>query len=884
MSKKLLDHAALFMFVLMVCVVLSCMGLAEDQGSMLLQTGSLIPFGRTEQDGNLDNGQEEILWQVLSAEDDVLLISRYGLAVRPYDTKGSRGEEYHYPQNILEQSDLYIWMNGEFLSESFTDEERGLLAGDVSLLTCEEAGIYFRSASERKVQLTPYAEAEARTAKQRNYWWLRWTYETYLDVWPASARLNTSDLPAYVSEAGLPSTYYMLWNSSQRTLRELNDRMAVRPVIRITKENLQKLGYSFSDDKQNSLSEKDFYPGAKVVFGQIYNTDTYMNPKDVRYLHDGLDWTVLDVDENGKALLISTYAVGETGAKSFFEGYSYWQWLACKPQEMLNRWQNYRINRHSSELKQEALFYFSEEEKKAIIGEARLLTVDEVSRYFPDRESRDVRYWQSDDIAFGWWVIPQMDDRAAENYCVYYIDSGDPEGSGVTRGTGEIKTLASNDFTVGGKGVRPVIEVDLTVLFPEADFHAIQAVPVEEPEPEQADQPDAQDESTEGSSPIVGKWHMDSASNGAIEPGIDNYMIFDVETVRIVKESGNETVEDNTTGYTIDGDVINVEGGARLKFEINGNVMRMESDYTDAQGNPVVFELSRAGENITEPESDLPSDESPELDESEAPENENPLSENPPAEEQAEAEPEAQDPSETIEQEPALDQNPVPDEDKTEAIEQEPALDQNPVPDEEETEAIEQEPALDQNPVPDEEQPAAAAVPVNPLIDGKLQVPVSSVRADSYITGSNESYPPENMLDGDETTAWQFSTRKSKLKETYVYFSFPEPADIDELWIKNGFWKITAGKDQYTRNSRIKEMGVAFLYADSADYTDKQTIKLKDDKKRKDWQKIELGIHRNVIGVRFRIMSIYKGSKFKNDVCVSEVMFMVSPDSEGRGE
>ena len=206
------------------------------------------------------------------------------------------------------------------------------------------------------------------------------------------------------------------------------------------------------------------------------------------------------------------------------------------------------------------------------------------------------------------------------------------------------------------------------------------------------------------------------------------------------------------------------------------------------------------------------------------------------------------------------------------------------MPDEEETEAIEQEPALDQNPVPDEEQPAAAAVPVNPLIDGKLQVPVSSVRADSYITGSNESYPPENMLDGDETTAWQFSTRKSKLKETYVYFSFPEPADIDELWIKNGFWKITAGKDQYTRNSRIKEMGVAFLYADSADYTDQQTIKLKDDKKRKDWQKIELGIHRNVIGVRFRIMSIYKGSKFKNDVCVSEVMFMVSPDSEGRGE
>ena len=85
------------------------------------------------------------------------------------------------------------------------------------------------------------------------------------------------------------------------------------------------------------------------------------------------------------------------------------------------------------------------------------------------------------------------------------------------------------------------------------------------------------------------------------------------------------------------------------------------------------------------------------------------------------------------------------------------------------------------------------------------------------------------------------STKQSKLKETYVYFSFPEPVTIDELWIKNGFWKITSGKDQYTRNSRIKELGIAFLYADSADYADRQTIKLKDDKKRNDWQKVYFG-------------------------------------------
>lgn len=241
--------------------------------------------------------------------------------------------------------------------------------------------------------------------------------------------------------------------------------------------------------------------------------------------------------------------------------------------------------------------------------------------------------------------------------------------------------------------------------------------------------------------------------------------------------------------------------------------------------------------------------------------------------EQAAGQPSASVSSEPTEA-PSREYSQTPDEEYTETIEQEPALDQAQASEEEYTEEIEQAPA--QESAQWDELPAATALAVNPLIDGKRQVPVSSVRADSYITGSKESYPPENMVDGDETTSWQFSTKQSKLKETYVYFSFPEPVTIDELWIKNGFWKITSGKDQYTRNSRIKELSIAFLYADSADYADKQTIKLKDDKKRNDWQKIELGAHQNVTGIRFRIMSIYQGSKFKHDVCVSEVMFMNS--------
>ena len=43
-----------------------------------------------------------------------------------------------------------------------------------------------------------------------------------------------------------------------------------------------------------------------------------------------------------------------------------------------------------------------------------------------------------------------------------------------------------------------------------------------------------------------------------------------------------------------------------------------------------------------------------------------------------------------------------------------------------------------------------------------------------------------------------------------------------------------------------------------------------------DWQKVSLGAHQKVTGIRFRILSIYRGTKFPRDVCISEVAFVNS--------
>ncbi len=158
----------------------------------------------------------------------------------------------------------------------------------------------------------------------------------------------------------------------------------------------------------------------------------------------------------------------------------------------------------------------------------------------------------------------------------------------------------------------------------------------------------------------------------------------------------------------------------------------------------------------------------------------------------------------------------------------------------------------------------------------KRQAVVASASADSYITSSKDPYAylPEKMIDGLDPTAWQFSTAQSPLGQSCCYFTFSSGVNIDELWLKNGFWKITSGYDQYYRNSRVRGIAVSFRYAGASYYTDEVSFTVGDSKTQ---HVLNLGPHRNVTGVRFRILSIYTGERFANDVCISEAMFVNTP-------
>ena len=155
--------------------------------------GNEIPFGKYEQDGDTENGAEEIEWKVLARQgNQVLLLSKYGLDEKQYNEKSA--------VITWEQSTIRSWLNGEFLSTAFnTKEQSAIIKTAVDNSQAEGYGGYNTNGgnnTEDQVFLLSYKETfeeyfasdEARICMPTNYavqqgasitqsgaciWWLR---------------------------------------------------------------------------------------------------------------------------------------------------------------------------------------------------------------------------------------------------------------------------------------------------------------------------------------------------------------------------------------------------------------------------------------------------------------------------------------------------------------------------------------------------------------------------------------------------------------------------------------------------------------------------------------------------------------------------------------
>ena len=144
------------------------------------KVGALVEYGRYEQDGDLSNGPEPILWRVLSKEDSgTLVISEYCLARKKYNQEAGK--------ITWENCTLRQWLNSEFYDTAFTAEEKehivlrhninsstdlngGADTDDyIFLLSSGEISKYFPKRESRIAYPTQYAGNKS----YYNDWWLR---------------------------------------------------------------------------------------------------------------------------------------------------------------------------------------------------------------------------------------------------------------------------------------------------------------------------------------------------------------------------------------------------------------------------------------------------------------------------------------------------------------------------------------------------------------------------------------------------------------------------------------------------------------------------------------------------------------------------------------
>lgn len=151
---------------------------------------TVVVLGKYEQDNNLDNGKEDIVWLKLKEEDGkALLISKQILDAMAYDAKGGYSAKW-------ESCDIRRWLNGEFYQSTFSEQEKqavikttnqtpGSFDGSVTddfvfLMSLEESGVLMKHYAPRYAKPTAYAQANGAqlaqatsSSPESGWWWLR---------------------------------------------------------------------------------------------------------------------------------------------------------------------------------------------------------------------------------------------------------------------------------------------------------------------------------------------------------------------------------------------------------------------------------------------------------------------------------------------------------------------------------------------------------------------------------------------------------------------------------------------------------------------------------------------------------------------------------------
>ncbi len=210
--------------------------------------GSYVVFGSYEQDNDTGNGKEPIEWLVLdydAANHRVLLLSRFGLDVKPYNTK--------YVDITWKKCTLRAWLNGEFINNAFfTDEQGAILTTAVDNSKSQGSGRFEYTNggnnTQDKIFLLSYAEAN-------KYLGIRWNdndnmksrisptaYAVQAGAWTTDSTKTADDVAAGLWWLRSPGEFQdeaalVYFTGSLGCNGVINDAVCVRPALWINLES-----------------------------------------------------------------------------------------------------------------------------------------------------------------------------------------------------------------------------------------------------------------------------------------------------------------------------------------------------------------------------------------------------------------------------------------------------------------------------------------------------------------------------------------------------------------------------------------------------------------------------------------------------------------------
>lgn len=117
----------------------------EFQKVRNLDNMETVKFGKYEQDGNIENGKEDIEWLIVAKNDkEALLLSKDILDCKPFNTENNINE--------FESSYLYNWLNNYFYQEVFgdIDKNKTIIKNDIALLKYDDIVKYFGIKDDKK--------------------------------------------------------------------------------------------------------------------------------------------------------------------------------------------------------------------------------------------------------------------------------------------------------------------------------------------------------------------------------------------------------------------------------------------------------------------------------------------------------------------------------------------------------------------------------------------------------------------------------------------------------------------------------------------------------------------------------------------------------------